>query len=86
MSKHIVLPDQKKVIMVKPKLGKILEERGIKQSELALASGVPQPSISRFDRNIQHNDVHLFAIAHALGLSVADLFEVSYSDPADIEE
>ncbi|WP_256761433.1 helix-turn-helix domain-containing protein [Cohnella sp. WQ 127256] len=61
---------------VKPKLTLILKERGITQAKLSELSGIPQSAISRFDRNTQHSDTHLFAIAKALGLNVEDLFEV----------
>ena len=62
---------------VRPRLGEILRERGITQLELEQMSGVSQSSIARFDRNSQHRDAHLFAIARALGVNVEDLFEVS---------
>jgi hypothetical protein len=44
---------------------------------LSEKSGVPQGSISRFDKNSRHEASHLFSIARALGVSVEDLFEVS---------
>jgi len=60
---------------VKPKLGKILKERGITQMELSHMSGVTQGSISRFDLNSRHQASHLFSIASALDLKIEDLFE-----------
>jgi hypothetical protein len=45
--------------------------------QLSEMSGVPQGSISRFDRNDRHADVHVFAIAKALDVKVEDLFEVT---------
>jgi len=60
-----------------PRLNEILKERNITQTQLAMMSGVPQPSISRFDKNTRHESAHLFAISRALGLSIEDLFHVS---------
>jgi transcriptional regulator with XRE-family HTH domain len=65
-------------ITVKPSLLPLLKERGITQMQLSEMSGVPQGSISRFDRNDRHVDAHVFAIAKALDVEVEDLFEVSY--------
>lgn len=62
---------------IKPKLMAVLKERGITQIQLSEMSGVPQGSISRFDRNDRHADAHVFAIAKALDLKVEDLFEVT---------
>ncbi|MDN4070866.1 helix-turn-helix transcriptional regulator [Paenibacillus vini] len=64
------------MIKVIPKLTGILNERNMTQSKLSELSGVPQSAISRFDRNSQHSDIHVFAIARALGLRADDLFEV----------
>jgi transcriptional regulator with XRE-family HTH domain len=65
-------------LTVKPRLLAILKERGITQMQLSDMSGVPQGSISRFDRNESHVDAHVFAIAKALDVKVEDLFEVIY--------
>ncbi|MCM3173237.1 helix-turn-helix transcriptional regulator [Paenibacillus sp. MER 99-2] len=59
----------------KGKLNKIREEKRITQSELAVAAGVPQPYISRFDKSEQHNIKNLFAVANALNLKIDELFE-----------
>jgi transcriptional regulator with XRE-family HTH domain len=64
-------------ITVKPRLMALLKERKITQMQLSEMSGVPQGSISRFDRNDRHVDVHVFAIAKALDVKVEDLFEVT---------
>jgi transcriptional regulator with XRE-family HTH domain len=64
-------------MIVKPKLMALLKERGLTQMQLSEMSGVPQGSISRFDRNDRHADVHVFAIAKALDVKVEDLFEVT---------
>lgn len=62
---------------VKPKLLAILKERGLTQTQLSEMSGVPQGSISRFDRNDRHVDAHVFAIAKALDVKVEDLFDIT---------
>lgn len=64
------------LINTKPKLSSILKERGMTQLELSTLSGVPQGSISRFDKNDRHVDWHVFSIARALGLSAEDLFSI----------
>ncbi|ANY67720.1 transcriptional regulator [Paenibacillus sp. BIHB 4019] len=61
---------------VTPQLGKILTERGLTQNTLSEMSGVPQGSISRFDKNSRHESAHLVAISRALGLTIEDLFIV----------
>lgn len=62
-------------IKVRPRLKEILQEKGWTQEYLSERSGVPQSAISRFDRSTQRKDEHMFAIAHALGCKVDDLFE-----------
>jgi len=64
------------MFVVKPRLNHLMKERGLTQMKLSEMSGVPQSSISRFDRNNQHIDWHLFKIAKALGVSLEDLFEI----------
>jgi transcriptional regulator with XRE-family HTH domain len=64
-------------MIVKPCLMAVLKERGLTQMQLSEMSGVPQGSISRFDRNDRHADAHVFAIAKALDVKVEDLFEVT---------
>lgn len=64
------------MLTVKPCLMALLKERGMTQSELSGISGVPQGSISRFDKNNRHEASHLFAISRALGVNIEDLFEV----------
>ena len=65
------------MVIVKPRLYSILKERGITQTELAKMAGVPQGTISRFDRNLRYEATNLFAIAKALDLKVEDLFEIT---------
>ncbi len=65
------------MLVVRPKLNQILKSRGITQAELSKMSGVPQGSISRFDRNRRHLADHMFLIADALDISVDELFYVN---------
>ncbi|MDQ0270746.1 helix-turn-helix domain-containing protein [Cytobacillus purgationiresistens] len=65
------------MLQVTPRLTEVLKEKGITQMQLAELSGVPQGSISRFDKNERHVDWHVFAITRALEIDVADLFRVS---------
>lgn len=62
--------------IVRPRLKEILKEFQLSQHQLAKMSGVPQGTISVFDKRTRHDDEHLFAISRALGLGVEDLFEV----------
>ncbi|WP_369361781.1 helix-turn-helix domain-containing protein [Priestia megaterium] len=64
------------MLTVKPRLREILKERGITQEQLSKMTGIPQPSISRFDKNKQHLNWHLFSIAGALELLVEELFVI----------
>lgn len=70
---------------VTPKLGKILKERVITQQQLAQMTGITQASISRFDRNKQHMDLHLVLISKALNLNIEDLFDISETKKNDAE-
>lgn len=62
--------------IVIPKLNKILKERNMTQTELSQLTGIPQGTISKFDRNRQHMDIHLVIISRALGISIEDLFDI----------
>ena len=62
-------------VRVVPRLNKLLKEKGWTQMKLSEESGVPQGSISRFDKNNRHDDSIVFSIARALDVSVEDLFE-----------
>lgn len=67
-------------IIVKPQLSKWLKKKRINQHELSNLTGVNQATISRFDSQTRHDDRHLFAIAHALGIKIEDLFEVTFKE------
>lgn len=62
------------MVKATPNLMNILRERGITQIQLSELSGVPQASISRFDKNSRHEASHLFSISRALGLTIEQLF------------
>jgi transcriptional regulator with XRE-family HTH domain len=64
-------------ISVTPRLNEILAQRGMTQTQLSTLSGVPQGSISRFDKNSRHEAAHLFSIARALGVAIEELFTVN---------
>jgi DNA-binding XRE family transcriptional regulator len=61
---------------VVPRIKEILKERKMTQVQLENLTGVPQATISSFDRSKQHTDWHLFAISKALNLSIEDLFYI----------
>ena len=61
---------------ITPRLNEILKERKMTQIELSQLTGIPQGTISRFDRNKQHHDEHLVLISKALGVSIEDLFHI----------
>jgi transcriptional regulator with XRE-family HTH domain len=63
-------------LKVVPKLTNILKERKITQMQFAEMTGLHQTTISRFDRNKQHTDEHVFIIAKKLNLHIEDLFDV----------
>lgn len=75
-----------KKLIVKPKLGKILKERKMTQLQLSEKSGVTQGTISRFDGNSRHEDIHLFLISRALELkSIEELFDVEEIEVEDTD-
>ena len=61
--------------IVKPRLNELLKERKITQMQLSEMTGISQGAISRFDRNKQHIDVHLFMIADVLNVTIEELFD-----------
>jgi transcriptional regulator with XRE-family HTH domain len=61
---------------VKPKITRATEKKKLTQNQLADMTGIPQASISRFDKNSQHLDLHLIKIAKALNVSLEELFEI----------
>ncbi|MFD0715299.1 helix-turn-helix domain-containing protein [Paenibacillus sp. GCM10027626] len=68
------------IIKVTPRLSEILKERGLTQMWLSQETGVPQGSLSRFDKNDRHVDVHVVAIMTALNITYDELFAIEYSD------
>lgn len=67
-------------ITVIPRLGEILKERNMTQTQLSELTGIPQGTISKFDKNKQHQDVHLFTISRELNIPIEDLFTVYKGD------
>ncbi|HIW33496.1 MAG TPA: helix-turn-helix domain-containing protein [Candidatus Paenibacillus intestinavium] len=65
-----------KTVKVRPNLTALLKSRGITQMELSEMTGVPQGSISRFDKNERHEANILFSISQALNISIEDLFVI----------
>lgn len=59
------------------RLNKILKERGLTQSKVSEQTGIPQGTISRFDRNIRHETTILLTLARFLNVHIEDLFEVT---------
>ncbi|WP_432339382.1 helix-turn-helix domain-containing protein [Bacillus tequilensis] len=68
-----------------PRLNAVMKAKGWTQVRLSEASGVPQGSISRFDKNSRHEDWHVFSIAKALGVEVDELFEIEEATEEDAE-
>ncbi|CAF1802200.1 helix-turn-helix domain-containing protein [Bacillus subtilis] len=66
-----------------PRLHAVMKNKGWTQVRLAEASGVPQGSISRFDKNSRHEDWHVFSIAKALEVEVDELFEITTEEDAE---
>ena len=63
-------------LVVTGRLSKILTEKDIKQKELALMTGLTEPTISRFDKQTRYDIETLFRISRALNSAIEDLFEV----------
>lgn len=61
---------------VRPRLIEILKEKNMTQMQLSELTGIGQGSISRFDRNKQHIDLHLVLISKALNVSIEELFYI----------
>ncbi|MBG9776159.1 helix-turn-helix domain-containing protein [Brevibacillus laterosporus] len=66
--------------IITPKLNQILKQRKMTQSELSILTGIPQGTISRFDKNSRFEISHLYAISKALGIRIEDLFEISKNE------
>ncbi|SDY88536.1 helix-turn-helix domain-containing protein [Thermoactinomyces sp. DSM 45892] len=64
-----------KKVTTKPILGAVLKARGLNQDELAAAAGIPQGTISRFDKLERHTDEHIAAITAILECKYEDLFQ-----------
>ncbi|MFB0831503.1 helix-turn-helix domain-containing protein [Brevibacillus laterosporus] len=64
-------------VTITPKLNKLLKQRGMTQSQLSKLTGIPQGTISRFDKNSRFEISHLYTISKALGVKIEGLFEIS---------
>ena len=70
------------------KLGEILHERGINQTDLSILTGIRYSSINDLLHNRRHsiNKNHLLAIMLTLKLtSIEDMYEVVFDDEAEKE-
>jgi transcriptional regulator with XRE-family HTH domain len=67
-------------IIIKPQLHALLRRKNMTQHELSRRTGIPQGTISRFDRNLRHDSRHLILISRTLNVSIDDLFIVEESD------
>jgi transcriptional regulator with XRE-family HTH domain len=65
-----------KTVSVRPNLTELLKQKNLTQNQLSELSGVPQGSISRFDKNSRHEANILFSISEALGVPIEKLFVV----------
>ena len=61
---------------VTPRLGEILKEKKMTQTQLAEITGISQAVISRFDKNRQHVDLQLVLISKALNVTMEELFHI----------
>lgn len=75
---HMPNDDNKQRLVVTPRLQEVLQEKGIRQSELELLTGIEQSLLSRFDKQKRHSDIVLFKLAAALDCNIHDLFIVTY--------
>jgi transcriptional regulator with XRE-family HTH domain len=64
------------MLQVIPRLNEILKEREMTQIQLSKITGIPQGTISKFDRNRQHMDLHLVLISRKLNIPIEELFKV----------
>lgn len=67
-------------ITITPKLNQILKDRQMTQNELSELTGIPQGTISRFDKNSRFEISYLFTISKALGIGIEDLFEMTQEE------
>lgn len=61
---------------VTPRLSEILEERNLRQKDLAVMAGTTEATISRFSRQSRYEIETLIRISNALELKIEDLFVV----------
>lgn len=76
-------------LKIECKLGEILEQQGITQTELELLTGVRQASINDmiYDRKKTINKEHLLAVMIALNITdITKIYKVSFDDSEEYEE
>ncbi|MCG7317666.1 helix-turn-helix domain-containing protein [Brevibacillus laterosporus] len=64
-------------VTITPKLNQLLKQREITQTQFSKLTGIPQGTISRFDKNSRFEISHLYTISNALEVKIEDLFEIS---------
>ncbi|MDL5042010.1 helix-turn-helix transcriptional regulator [Heyndrickxia coagulans] len=73
--------------IIKPRLKELLEKSEYSsQKEFAKAVGVREPTISRFDSQSRYDIVTLVAISRTLGVTIDDLFHITWYDPFNPDE
>jgi DNA-binding Xre family transcriptional regulator len=65
-------------LIVEPQLKNIMNSKGITQKELSIMTGIPQSTISRFDKTDSHKQVHVVIILKTLEIEYEELFKISY--------
>lgn len=75
-----VLIDAKNAHQIRPRINKLTLKFGYSQTKLSEISGVPQSTLSRFDRAERHVDWHLFTLANAFNCRLEDLFEYKHEN------
>jgi len=78
--------DKNPKFIAKPRLRELLRENGKfkSQKEFAVAVGVKEPTISRFDSQTRYDINTLASISRVLGVSIDDLFVIE--ENKDFEE
>jgi transcriptional regulator with XRE-family HTH domain len=71
--------------VAKGRLRELIKERGMTQVELSEKTGIPQGTISRFDRNNRHEATHLLALSHFFNVCINDLFDEQNEDGSAVE-
>lgn len=65
---------------VTPRLSAILEERELRQKDLAAMAGTTEATISRFNRQSRYEIETLIRVSRALDLKIEDLFTIEETE------